>query len=242
MLFLILILGVICGFIAWFISAISAGGAVSLLMPILAFTISAELIPPVVTTAAIIANPMRVFSFWQWIHWPIAGRLIIGSVIGAALGASLFIYLPTQWLTLLIGLFLITTPLQYRFGQSKRSFNMSIKLFTPLGFIVAFISGLIGGSGPVYNPFLLNAGLEKEELIATKAVNSFIMQLVKLIGYGALSALTLDSVSLGIAIGVGGALSIGTATKYLARIEHKDFQRYTLIMMFIAGGALIIKS
>lgn len=237
-----LILAFILGFIAWFISTLSAGGAVSLLMPILAFTISAELIPPTVTTAALLANPTRVFSFWRCIHWPIASRLIIGSIIGAAVGASLYLHLPSQWLLICIGLFLISTPLQYRFGKSQTSFPMPQILFIPLGFIVALISGMIGGSGAIYNPFLLNSGLQKEALIATKAINSFIMQLVKLISYSTIGALTLDSFVLGVTVGVGGALSIFYAKNHLAKIEHKQFHQYALILMFISGCLLIVKA
>ena len=37
--------------------------------------------------------------------------------------------------------------------------------FVPLGFITAFISTLVGGLGPVLNPFYMNTGLA-EDLVA----------------------------------------------------------------------------
>ena len=59
--------------------------------------------------------------------------------------------------------------------------KMKLKWFFPLGLIVSFLSGLIGATGPIHNPFMINYGITKEYLIGTKAVNSLSMQITKLI-------------------------------------------------------------
>lgn len=237
---MVLLICFILGFIAWFISTIAAGGAATLLMPILAYSDWAYATAPIITLAAIVANPTRAITFRKHIHWPIAKRLILGSVIGAFIGASLFVQLPVFRVKLLIAIFLISTIFQYRFGRKAISFDLPHWLLTPISAIVAFVSGLIGGSGPVLNTFLLNAGLQKEQLIATKAINSLIMQIAKLLTYGIIGVISFEIGTLGIAIGLGGAASIFLAKHYLARIDHQRFHQYTLILMFFAGVLMLI--
>ncbi len=234
-----LLLAFLLGFLAWFISTLAAGGAATLLIPIIALSHFAFATAPIITVAALVANPTRVLAFYPHIHWPIARRLMLGSALGGALGAWFLVQLPLNLLKILIALFLISTVFQYRFGQKRQSFAMPLMAFTPLAAVVAFVSGVIGGSGPVLNPFLLNAGLEKEALIATKSINSLFMQLVKLLTYGLVGLLSFEISSLGLAIGLGGALSIFAAKRHLAHINHAKFQQYTLILMVIAGSIML---
>ena len=227
---------------AWFFSTIAAGGAATLLIPVLGFIIAAELIAPSITVAALFANPTRALLFRHHANWSVIRWLLSGSIVGSLLGAYLFTKADSQLLQILIGLFLISTVFQYRFGKSKRSFPMRLSWFFPLGFFVSIISGLVGAAGPVYNPFMLNYGLEKEVLVATKAFNSFIMQLSKLIGYFIFGALTVDIGVTGVAIGLGAIAGIYLAKKHLLNINEDRFRQYTLILMPICGMALIIKA
>jgi len=64
MIYLILFLS---GTVAWAISTAAAGGAATLLIPVIGFLLGAQLVPPVISIAAIIANPSRVFFFYQYI-------------------------------------------------------------------------------------------------------------------------------------------------------------------------------
>lgn len=57
---------------------------------------------------------------------------------------------------------------QFRFGKKKKSFNVQLWHFAPIGLLVSVLGTIIGALGPVLNPFYLNYALEKEELIATK--------------------------------------------------------------------------
>jgi uncharacterized membrane protein YfcA len=61
--------------------------------------------------------------------------------------------------------------------------KMKLAWFIPLGFFVEIFSSLIGATGPVLNPFYLNYGLEKEKMIATKTINSFLIDLVQISSY-----------------------------------------------------------
>lgn len=240
--FLLIPLLFILGLGSWFFSTVAAGGAATLLIPVLGFIIAAEMIAPSITVAALFANPARALLFRKDANWSVIRFLVTGSIAGALAGAYLFTQTNAQWLQILLGLFLISTIAQYRFGKSRQSFPMKLSWFFPLGFVIAFISGLVGAAGPVYNPFMLNYGLEKEALIATKAINSLIMQVSKLIGYGIFGALTIDIGIYGVAIGLGAVIGIYLAKKHLLSINEDRFRQYTLILMPLCGVALIIKA
>ncbi|MCV6615100.1 MAG: sulfite exporter TauE/SafE family protein [Cellvibrionaceae bacterium] len=232
----------IAGAIAWLISTVAAGGAAMLLIPLLGLALAPQAVAPTITIAALMANPSRTFVFWDHIAWPVVRYLLPGSVIGAVLGAFTFTLVPAALLQFLLGLFLLSTIWQFQFGKRKRSFAMPLSGFLPLGLGVAFISGLIGGTGPVMNPFFLNHGLEKEQLVATKAFNSLALQSTKLISYIGLGAVGFEIGLYGLAIGMGGVFGVFWARHHLNKINDQRFRQYTLWLMPIGGIVLIAKA
>lgn len=230
------------GLLCWLFSTVAAGGAATIVLPILGFAAGVEIAVPAVALAAIMANPSRAWFFRQYIDWSVARWLIPGSLLGGFIGAYSFSLLSPQWLQALLGIFLISTVFQFRFGKSKRSFAVKAPAFFPIGLFVSFSSGIVGGSGPVLNPFFLNYGTEKEALVATKAINSFVMQLSKLIIYGSLGIMTQQVTSFGIALGLGAIIGTFLGKKHLLNIDADRFRTYTLIIMQIAGFSLLFKA
>ena len=230
------------GLIAWFFSTVAAGGAATLLIPVITFLLGAQMVAPIISIAALFANPSRAVIFRRNIDWQVIRHLLPGSIIGAVMGSWSLTQTNTQIIQILLGLFLITYVLQDRFSKVKLAIKMKLIWFFPLGLSVSFLSGLIGATGPVHNPFMLNYGLEKEHLVGTKAINSLIMQLTKLISYGAFGALSLQIASFGVALGLGAVVGVFLARKQLSRVDSQQFRQYTLILMFISGIAMLYKA
>lgn len=237
-----LILLLLSGAFAWFISTVAAGGAAMLMIPIISFLIAPQAVAPVISIGAVLANPARAWMFRHHIDWTVSRWLIPGSLVGAIIGAWTFTQISSQWIQILLGLFLISTLFQYRFGKSTRSFPMHKRWFFPLGLLVSFISSIVGGTGPIQNPFMLNYGMEKERLVATKAMNSLVMQLTKIIAYTGFGAMTLEIGLYGLVIGVGGSIGAWFASRHLRNIDTKRFRTYTLILMPICGAIMLIKA
>lgn len=228
--------------LAWFVSTVAAGGAAMLMIPVVTLLLGAHMVAPVISVGALLANPSRAWLFRHSVNWSVCRYLVAGSLCGALLGTWAFSVLPVQWIQGLLGIFLISTIFQYRFGKSKRSFIMRRWWFFPVGVAVAFLSAVVGGTGPVQNPFLLNYGLEKEQLVATKAINSLALQLTKLVGYASFGFLTLQVGFYGVIIGVGGAIGVWCARHHLRNIDGNRFRRYTLVLMPICGVVILIKA
>lgn len=200
------------------------------------------MVAPIISIAALIANPSRAVIFRKHIDWQVMRFLLPGSIIGAVMGSWSLSQSNTQLIQVLLGLFLVTYVLQDKFSKAKLNIKMKLFWFFPLGVTVSFLSGLIGATGPVHNPFMLSYGLEKEYLVGTKAVNSLVMQLTKVISYGTFGALSVQVAGFGVALGLGGVAGVFLARKHLDSIETHRFRKYTLILMLISGIAMLYRS
>jgi len=231
----------IFGAIGWFFSTVAAGGAATLLIPVIGLMISAHSVPPIISIAAFVANPSRVWFFRDSIRWDVIKFLLPGSLIGAAFGGWLLTRFSPAGLQILLGIFLISTLFQYRFGKSKRSFRVNKEWFFPLGLAISFMSGIIGATGPLLNPFMLNYGLEKENLVATKSLNSLLMQLTKITSYTIFGALSWQLTAYGLTLGFGAIIGVFFAKKHLLAISAERFRKYTLILMVGTGILMLSK-
>ncbi|MBL1142326.1 MAG: sulfite exporter TauE/SafE family protein [Proteobacteria bacterium] len=234
------ILFFVSGLLAWFISTVAAGGAATLLIPLITFLLSAQVVAPVISVAALIANPSRAYLFRHHVDWKVIHYMLPGSIIGAVIGAWFLTRMNAQLIQIILGLFLISYVLQDKFSKTSLSIKVKLIWFFPLGFSISFLSGLIGATGPVHNPFMLSYGLEKERLVGTKAINSFIMQLTKLISYSVFGALSIQIVEYGLALGAGAVFGIFLAKKHLENIDTVQFRQYTHLIMLCCGSLMLL--
>ena len=91
------------------------------------------------------------------------------------------------------------------------------------------------------NPFYLNAGIEKEEMIATKAANSFFTGVMQIGTYSYLGSLMGDRWAYGLAMGIGATVGNIIGKALLKRTSKKDFRIYVMVIMVISGIVMITK-
>lgn len=231
----------IIGIVSFFLSTLGGGGGSLMNVPMVNILVGSNAAAPIVNLGALIGRPARIIIFWKNINWKIVAYYSPTSVIGALVGGYLFINIKLEWLQIIIGLFLISTIFQYQFGKKSKSFTMPIKGFIPLGFFIAILSTIIGAMGPVLNPFYLNAGIDKEEMIATKAANSFFMGITQIGAYSYLGSLSGDRWAYGIAMGLGATIGNILGKKALQKMSKKDFRLWVIWIMVISGIVMLIK-
>jgi uncharacterized protein len=117
----------------------------------------------------------------------------------------------------------------------KPKFQLKAWYIMPAGFLKAYVSGLVGTTGPVLNPFYLRYGLVKEKMLATKATHMTIIHLVKIVTYGLLAAMSKEQIIAGLAIGLS-AIPANLVGKYiLSRMSPHQFRQVVLAFMAIGG-------
>lgn len=229
----------VAGFLSWLISTVAGGGGEFIFILAVTYLLGAQAVAPVVTLGNLLAVPSRVLLFRHHIDWRIVRWFIAGAIPGGLAGAWLFTRTEAEWLQLIIALFLISAPFQYRFGEREKSFPVRLWHFLPAGLVVAFFSGLIGGTGPVLNPLYLNYGSEKEEMIGTKSFNSLIMHLTKIATYTTLGALRPEYLLYGMTVGVVAVAANWIGKHWLERISAKRFRQIVVWMMVVSGAFMI---
>lgn len=230
---------VAAGFVCWAISTFSAGGGSLLILAVVSVLLGGQGAAPVVALASFMAGPARAFALWSRIDWGVIRWYAPGAAAGAIMGAWVLSRMSSHWIELLLAAFLVSTVWQFRLGERARSFRMRLEWFVPVSFCSGLVSGMVGASGLLVNPFYLNFGLEKEAMLATRAVNSMAIQIVKLAAYAALGMLGWPLVRHGLAAGVGAVAAVAIATPWLAALTRRRFRQLAVLAM-VLGGLMIL--
>ncbi len=236
---LYLVILFLAGIVAFIISTISGGGGALILVPFINFLIGTTKTAPIINLGTFIGRPARLILFWKHINWKVFWYYVPAAILGAWIAGWFFTRVEASWLQILVGLFLISTVFQYRFGKKERSFPVQLWYFIPLGFMVSVLGTIIGALGPILNPFYLNLGLDKEELIATKTVNSFFLGIAQIGSYTFFGLLYRELWIYGIALGLGAVIGNIIGKKFLSKMKSSTFRKLLIILMVVSGILLI---
>jgi len=130
---LYLIILFFAGLIAFTISTVSGGGGALILVPLLNFMLGTTKTAPVLNLGTFIGRPARLILFWKHINWKVFWYYVPAAMLGAWVAGWFFTSVDASWLQILVGLFLISTIFQYRFGKKERSFPVHLWYFIPHG-------------------------------------------------------------------------------------------------------------
>ncbi len=221
--------------LGWFISSLVGGGSSFILMPIVGIFLGTTAIPPVLTIGGMLGSSERAFVYRKNINWTILKWDIPGAILGAVLGALALTKIHLEGLTILIGLFLLLSALNYIFKPVKITFKVKAWHFLPASLIYGFFSGLLGSMAPLLVPFYLNYGLEKEQLLGTQATTRIIIHGVKIITYGLLGLFNWHYISYGILIGLAAFPGNLLGHIFLAKLSEKGFQKLVISFVMFSG-------
>ncbi len=236
--FIVLLIFVL-GIAAFILSTISGGGGALVLVPILNWLIGVSNTAPVLNLGSFLGRPARLIIFWKHIQWRVFLYYAPAAIVGAVMSSWLFSSFRIWWLQVVVGLFLISTIWQFRFGKKEKSFHVSLWYFAPIGLLVSVLSTIIGALGPVLNPFYLNYGLEKEQLIATKTANSFLMGISQISSYAFFGLLHNQLWVYGIALGMGATIGNIVGKRFLFTMKRTTFRKWLIALMVVSGVLLI---
>ncbi len=225
----------------WIMSTLAAGGGAVLLLPLSSFFFSLKIVIPALAIGSLIGSLHRVYIYRHHIIWRILLFIIPGVSIGGFLGGQLFVKMKVQWLSLLLAAFLIFHVYRNSIKALKASFPMKDYYFFFAAFATAILSSLVGAAGPIMNPFYLNSKIKKENMIATKACATSIMQIAKIGGYLSFIVLESEVTQLGLIIGFGSLIGNILGKKALNTISDFHFKTVANAFLLISATLMIIK-
>ncbi len=231
----------LAGTLTFTLSTLTAGGGGLLLVPILNLLVKTTQAAPVLNTGNLIGRPIRLLLYWKYIDWKATLYYVPTAIVGSVLAASFFAHSKIIWLQFIIGLFLISTLWQYKWGKRKSSFKMTYAYLMPLGLLISFLGTITGASGPVLNPFYLNLGLSKEKLIGTKTANSFFMGLAQIGSYTWFGIMSNEVWGWAVSLGIGISLGSYIGKRLLKKMPDKSFRNWVIGFIVFSGILMIIE-
>ena len=216
-----------------------AGYGTGALMPlVLVPMIGAEPVVPIIAISGLLTNSGRVFAFLRHVDWRRSGIALAGAVPFVVVSAYGFTLLTGRAVQVLIGAMLIlTVPLRYAMRRRATALGDRGLLVGSMGY-GAVMGGTVG-AGVILLSILLSAGLQGAAVIATDAIISIVVGVVRLSVFGYAGVITAQVVALGLLIGV-----VGFTGAFLARsfVDRMPVHIHTAILdaVVLVGGAVMV--
>jgi uncharacterized protein len=226
-------------FLFFVLSTLSGGGASLLLMPLVAMVVGVRAVAPVMTISIGISSTSKVLLFWKHIDWKLFKWLFPSTIVGSISGANMFAIISTELLQLLIGLMLIFTVFQFKKRNKPSRVIIKAWHFAPMGLVVSFLSGLIGGVGPLMNSAYLGYGISKESLLGTRSANAILLHLTKIISYAYLGFVNAEVLKYGALIGVSSMLAVYVGKILLLKMSSELFRKIVVASMVVSGVLML---
>lgn len=231
---LALALAALVAFAAAIVAGVSGFGVGLVLPPFLAAVVGVEALVPTMAVGMLITNGSRLWAYRGAVHGP-AWRALMVVVLPLAL-ASAFVYTRFEHdgVAIVLGVFLIAmVPL--RRVLARRQFRPGWRTWLGIGTAYGGLSGVTTGVGALLIAGLMAAGLAGAPLVATDAAVSTVVNLVRLVVYGAHGLVGAREILVGLI--VGGA-TVPAAFIARAVMAHLPNRIHVWIMegLVIAGG------
>jgi len=216
-----------------------AGYGTGALMPlVLVPIVGAAPVVPIIAISALFTNSARVLAFRSKLVPRRAVIALVAALPTCVLGAWLYTLLSGRGAAIVIGSTLIAT-VPLRRVLKKRGRYLGEKGFAAAAAVWGIFVGGTTGAGVILLSLLMAAGLEGAAVIATDAMVSIVMGVVKFSVFAIAGAITPTVLLVGLVIGC-----IGFPSTFVARliVERLPVHVHTAMLdavVLIGGGVMI---
>ncbi|MCH8892617.1 MAG: sulfite exporter TauE/SafE family protein [Chloroflexi bacterium] len=214
------------------------GGVVAL--PVLVWVFGVREAIPILSISQVLSTVSRVGLHRDALNWPVIRYFALGALPFSVLGSLFFITIDTTVLVRILGVMMLLFVVYTRMPIG-RNFKMKLWGFIPLGAGTGFGSAFLGIPGPFAAVFYLAYGLTASAYIGTSSLGMAMIQVPKLIIFGAGDLLTLRVLLLGIGLGAIAAACAYLGRIILRRVPEKVFPRIITVMLLVSGVVFLIR-
>lgn len=220
------------------VSGMSGFGAGLIITLFITPIIGAKAVVPAMSVVMLITNGSRIWFFRSALDWRLI--LLIGApaVVAAALGSLVYVQLDSRGAQVLLGSVLVLSIPLRRF-LARRQWVPGNGVLLGFGGVFGFLSSLMVGAGALVVPVLLGGGLAGSALLASDAAIAVAVNLVKIVMFGRLDALTGELFVLSLVLGL--CTVPGTwAAAWIVRRTHLRLHAAMIEVLVIVGGLAIL--
>jgi uncharacterized protein len=227
------------GLAAGTLSGIVGFGTSIMLLPPLVIMFGPREAVPIMAITSLMANLSRVAVWWREIDWKVCGAYSITAVPCAALGAVTLLTLNPRTIEAVMGaFFLLMIPVRRRLEAS--GFKVRLWHLALIGAGIGYLTGIVASTGPLNTPFFLAYGLIKGAFLATEALSSLGMYVVKAIVFNRFGALPWETLYKGLIVGTSVMAGSWLAKGFVLRLDPARFRLLMEALMLMAGVTMLI--
>jgi uncharacterized membrane protein YfcA len=217
-----------------------AGYGTGALMPlVLVPIVGAEPIVPIIAISALMTNTSRATAFRPSIDWRRALIVLVAATPTCVLGAWGYTRLTSAGVMVLIGSMLaLSVPL--RRALRSRGFHVDDKRLGIASIAWGVLVGGTSGAGVILLSMLMAAGLDGSAVIATDAVISVALGVVKLLVFGLAGVITGQVVAVALLIGFVAFPGAFLARALVARLPIHIHAALLDAVVMLGGVVMIV--
>jgi len=208
----------------------TAGGLV--LLSILALVFPPAILVPMHTVVQLGTGSSRAIIMWRYILRGTLLPFFAGCVLGAAVGAQIFVALPTAVLQGAMGTFILVLAWLPKFTRTGGETGR----FAVLGFGTTFLGMFVSATGSLLAPFVAGASPDRRNYAATIATLMAMGHIAKLIAFGLLGISLTAHAPLIVVMIAAAALGSWLGSRALDRMPERAFR--IIFQILLTGLAL----
>ena len=221
-------------FASFFTSALTAAVGVGgglLMLGLMTYIVPIAALIPVHGLVQLGSNTGRSYLQRNHINWSIVKLFLAGSLLGAFLGAMIFVRMPLDILKGLLGVFILVI-VWVQLPKLEKA-NPIVVAFGGAG--TTFLSLFVGATGPLVAVFLNKLFESHKEMVATHGMTMTVQHLLKIVAFGFVGFAFLQWLPLVFLIVVSGFLGTKFGTSLLGKIsEDKLKLGFKLVITLVA--------
>lgn len=229
---------IVLAFFSSTLTAVIGMGGGTLLISFMPLFLPVGAIVPVHGVVQLASNASRALFGYRQIVWRIFRPFLAGACIGTLLGSQFIVTLPSRYIPIILGGFILLVTWAPRIGVSR---HLPGKFLT-LGAVQGFLTLFVGATGPLNPPFLLREGLNRDGLVVTQAILMTSIHAIKVLTFGFLGFVFRPYTFLvaGMIISVSLGSMVGTRLRH--RLPEKLFKNIFRGVVSILALKMILKA
>jgi uncharacterized membrane protein YfcA len=222
-------------FVTAFIGVFTGAAGGVMLLGLMAMALPPLALIPMHTVVMLGTGVARTMLMWRNVMRGTLVPFVIGAVAGAVAGAKIFITLPTVWLQLILGGFILLVtwaPALGRIGGERNRFAI-------LGFAATFLGVFVSATGTLIAPFVASAAGDRRIHVATLGALMVITHILKLVAFTFIGFAIASFVPLMAAMIAAGAAGNWLGEIALNRTTERRFRLLLQIVLTLLGLRLL---
>jgi uncharacterized membrane protein YfcA len=218
-----------------FIGAVAGAAGGLILLAIMAMIFPPAVLIPMHTVVQFGAGSSRAVMMWRWVMRGTLLPFLAGSAVGAAIGAQIFVALPTNVLEGILGVAVIGLAWLPRFGR----IGPERRRFAVLGFGATFLGMFISATGTLLAPFVASAAPDRRNHAATLAALMAMSHVTRIVAFGFLGVALARYLPLMLAMIIAAFGGNWLASRTLDRMPERWFRLTLQIILTLLGIRLV---